>query len=163
MPVHIGDLYSRDLAGEVATAAHQFDEHLQVSGTGAPGSGAWSFIIRAPEPKLRSRPAPKITATTGAVKVGSNVMAANLIQPVTRPVYPPLAKMARQQGTVKFEATVGQDGKMAELRFISGPPLLVQAATDAVKTWSYQPTYVNGQPVAVQTTVDVSFTLDGDQ
>ncbi len=71
--------------------------------------------------------------------------------------------MARQQGTVQFAATVGPDGKMAELKFISGPPLLVQAATDAVKTWSYQPTILNGQPVPVQTTIDVSFTLDGDQ
>lgn len=160
LPVHAGDLYSRDVAGRLATAVHEFDEHLLVNGTG--NSGGWTFIIRAPEPAAFT-PAPKITASTSAVHVGANVMAANLIQPVTKPVYPPLAKMARQQGTVKFEATVGTSGAISDLTLISGPPLLVQAATDAVKTWSYKPTLLNGEAVPVQTTIDVSFTLDGDQ
>ena len=163
LPVHVGDIYSPELASQLRTAVRAFDEHLQVSGTGAAGSGAWTFIIRAPEPSAFT-PAPKITATTGAVKIGASVMSAALIQPVTKPVYPPLAKMARQQGTVQFAATVGPDGKMAELKFISGPPLLVQAATDAVKTWTYKPTLLNGQAVPVETTIDVNFTLsDGGQ
>jgi protein TonB len=86
------------------------------------------------------------------------VQAANLIrQP--RPVYPPLAKAARVQGTVKFEATIGKDGTIQNLKVISGPPLLIQAATAAVAQWQYKPTLLNGEPVEVLTTIDVNFTL----
>jgi protein TonB len=67
--------------------------------------------------------------------------------------------MARQQGTVRFEATVGKDGSVENLKVVSGPPLLVQAAQDAVKQWVYRPTLVNGVPVEVVTTVDVNFSL----
>jgi protein TonB len=76
-----------------------------------------------------------------------------------KPIYPPLAKMARQQGTVKFEATISKEGTIEELKLISGPPLLVQAAQDAVKQWRYKPTLLNGEPVEVLTTIDVNFSL----
>jgi len=82
----------------------------------------------------------------------------NLINPV-KPIYPPLAKMARQQGTVKFEAMISKEGTIEELKVVSGPPLLIQAATDAVKQWRYRPTVLNGEPVEVQTTIDVNFSL----
>jgi protein TonB len=75
------------------------------------------------------------------------------------PVYPPLAKMARQQGTVKFQATIGKDGAMEDLKLISGPPLLVQSALDAAKKWTYKPMVLNGAPVEVVTTIDVNFSL----
>jgi TonB family protein len=158
LPVHVGDTYSLDLARQVATAAHEFDEHLQIGST-IDASGGRTLTLRTGPSVFM--PAPSITATIGAQKIGPNVAAANLIRPVTTPIYPPLAKLARQQGTVRFDATIGNDGKMAELKVISGPALLIQAATDAVKTWTYQPTYVSGQPVVVQTTIDVNFTLDG--
>jgi protein TonB len=74
-------------------------------------------------------------------------------------VYPPLAKAARVQGTVKFEATIGKDGTIQNLHLISGPPLLVQAAQQAVAQWQYKPTLLNGEPVEVLTTIDVNFTL----
>jgi protein TonB len=86
------------------------------------------------------------------------VQQANLIrQP--RPVYPPLAKAARVQGTVKFEAVIAKDGTIQNLKVISGPPLLVNAALEAVKQWQYKPTLLNGEPVEVITTIDVNFTL----
>jgi len=74
-------------------------------------------------------------------------------------VYPPLAKAARVQGTVKFEAVIGKDGSIQNLHMISGPPLLVQAAMQAVQQWKYRPTLLNGEPVEVITTIDVNFTL----
>ncbi len=75
------------------------------------------------------------------------------------PIYPPLAKQARIQGTVRFTAVIGTDGTIRDLRLISGHPLLVSAAQDAVKQWAYQPTLLNGEPVEVITQIDVNFTL----
>ena len=103
-------------------------------------------------------PAPNLAVPPGAAVIASNVEASNLINAV-RPVYPPLAKMARQQGSVKFQATIGKAGAMEDLQLISGPPLLVQAAMDAVKKWTYKPMVLNGAPVEVVTTIDVNFSL----
>jgi periplasmic protein TonB len=92
------------------------------------------------------------------INVGGNVQQARLInQP--RPQYPPLAKQARIQGTVRFTAIIGRDGNILNLTVVSGHPLLVQSATDAVKQWRYQPTLLNGEPVEVVTQIDVNFTL----
>jgi len=74
-------------------------------------------------------------------------------------VYPPLARQARIQGTVRFSAIIGKDGTIQNLQLVSGHPLLVQSATDAVKQWVYQPTQLNGEPVEVITQIDVNFTL----
>jgi protein TonB len=103
-------------------------------------------------------PKPKPVVNDKPIRVGGNVSAANLIRQV-KPVYPPLAKAARVQGTVKFEATIGKDGTIQNLHMISGPPLLVQAAMQAVQQWQYKPTLLNGEPVEVLTTIDVNFTL----
>lgn len=92
------------------------------------------------------------------IVVGGNVQQARLVsQP--RPVYPPLAKQARIQGVVKLQAIIARDGTIQELQVISGHPLLVQSALDAVRQWRYQPTLLNGEPVEVSTTIDVVFTL----
>jgi len=92
------------------------------------------------------------------IRVGGNVQAANLIKKVT-PAYPPLAKQARIQGTVRFNAVIGKDGAIQNLTLVSGHPLLVPAATEAVKQWVYKPTLLNGDPVDVITQIDVNFTL----
>ena len=75
------------------------------------------------------------------------------------PTYPPLAKQARIQGTVRFTAIIGKDGTIQNLQLVSGHPLLVPAAQDAVKQWVYKPTLLNGEPVEVITQIDVNFTL----
>jgi len=92
------------------------------------------------------------------IRVGGNVQQAKLVrQP--RPVYPPLAKQARIQGVVKLNAIISRDGTIQNLSVISGHPLLVPSAMDAVKQWVYQPTLLNGEPVEVVTQIDVNFTL----
>ena len=75
------------------------------------------------------------------------------------PVYPPLAKQARIQGMVRFTAIIGKDGRIQNLQLVSGHPLLVAAAQEAVKQWVYKPTFFNGGLVEVLTQVDVSFVL----
>jgi TonB family protein len=92
------------------------------------------------------------------IRVGGNVQQANLIMKVT-PMYPPEAKQARIQGTVKMTATINKDGTIQTLDLVSGHPLLADAAIDAVKQWIYKPTLLNGNPVEVITQIDVNFTL----
>jgi protein TonB len=100
---------------------------------------------------------PKPTASR--IKVGGNVTAARLQNKVT-PVYPPLARQTRISGTVRLHAIIAKDGTVQQLEVLSGHPLLVQAALDAVRQWRYQPTLLNGEPVEVDTTVDVIFSLN---
>ena len=86
---------------------------------------------------------------------------AGLLLIKTPPVYPPEAKAAKVQGTVVLEGTISKTGSIENLRVISGPDMLQQAALDAVKTWRYKPYLVNGEPVEVVTTINVIFTLSG--
>jgi len=92
------------------------------------------------------------------VRVESNVEAANLVKNVI-PIYPRIARSAGIQGTVRFTARIGKDGRILNLKFMSGPPVLVDAASAAVKQWVYRPTLLNGVPVEVITQIDVNFTL----
>jgi len=88
------------------------------------------------------------------IRIGGNVQSASLINRVA-PVYPPLAAQAGIRGTVSLMIIIGKDGHVADVQVIKAHPLLAPAAVDAVKQWVYKPTFLNGQPVEVQTTVDV--------
>lgn len=92
------------------------------------------------------------------VEVPADVMAGMLVQK-TDPVYPPVAKAARVQGTVVLQATISKSGSVEDLHVVTGQALLQDAALTAVRTWRYQPYMVNGEPVKVQTTINVVFTL----
>jgi len=103
-------------------------------------------------------PPPPKAATPKRIRVGGQVESAKLIfQP--KPDYPQLAKMARIQGVVRLEAIISKDGTIQDLKVVSGHPLLVKAALEAVQRWRYQPTLLNGEPVEVVTEIDVNFTL----
>lgn len=103
-------------------------------------------------------PPPK--AAPSRIRVGGNVAAAKLIRQVT-PVYPTIAKTAHISGTVVLHAIIAKDGTIQELTYVSGPPLLMRNAMDAVRQWRYNPTLLNGEPVEVDTTISVVFTLGG--
>jgi protein TonB len=77
------------------------------------------------------------------------------------PTYPPIARAARISGTVVLQATISKQGTIQNLRVISGPPMLTQSALEAVKSWRYKPYELNGEPVEVETTVNVVFNLGG--
>ncbi len=109
---------------------------------------------------LNTAPPPPPKATPSRIKVGGNVQSASLIRQV-QPVYPPIAKTAHVSGTVILHAIIAKDGSIQELQYISGPALLMKAAMDAVHEWRYKPTMLNGEPVEVDTTVQVVFTLGG--
>ncbi len=102
---------------------------------------------------------PKV-ATPQRIRVSTGVATGLLIKKVT-PVYPQLAKQARIQGTVILQAEISKDGTIQNLQLISGHPMLAPAAIEAVKQWRYRPYLLNGEPVAVETQVQVNFSLSG--
>ena len=102
---------------------------------------------------------PKV-AIPQRVRVSAGVTSGLLVRKVN-PVYPPLARQARISGTVVLRAVISKDGSIENLSLVSGHPMLAPAAIDAVKQWKYKPYLLNGEPVEVDTEVQVNFTLAG--
>jgi TonB family protein len=158
LPVHEGDTLSPELIAKAEQAVKEFDEHLRLMGVpSAPGEAALQITGPAPPPPpmpmAEDQPAPP-----SRIKIGGNVQQTKLIsQP--HPIYPPDAKEARIQGVVKLSAIIGKDGTVQKLEVISGHPLLVPSALEAVQQWRYQTTLLNGDPVEVVTQIDVNYTL----
>jgi protein TonB len=126
-------------------------------GPGGPSDGVLRSIIAmtaVPPPPPKAKP-----QTIQRIRRGGDVEAARLIYG-PKPGYPQLAKMARIQGTVRLEALIATDGTIKGLKVITGHPLLVKAALEAVEQWRFQPTLLNGQPVEVETEIDVNFSLE---
>ena len=92
------------------------------------------------------------------ITLGGQVEAAKLINKVP-PQYPEVAQSAHVTGTVVLHAVISKSGDIEQLQLVSGPPLLAKAAMDAVTEWRYRPTVLNGQPVEVDTTINVVFSL----
>lgn len=118
------------------------------------GNAEWPAALERLHKQQDSPPSSGVTR----IRVGAQVQQSNLAQSVD-PVYPPLAMQARIQGVVRFNVTIGKDGHVSNITLVSGHPLLVQAAKDAVTQWVYRPTLLNGDPVEVTATVDVPFLL----
>jgi protein TonB len=135
---------------------------VSVGGGGAPGGvemggSRMNFTEAAPQPVAKpvvATPKP----SNKPVQVGGDVQAAKLIRKIV-PVYPRMAVITRISGTVRLQGIIGKDGTIQQLQVLSGPPLLVQAALDAVRQWRYLPTLLNGEPVEVISPIDVIFTL----
>jgi protein TonB len=104
-------------------------------------------------PKVQAA-APKIINVSAGVAIG-------LLIEKTTPTYPQIAKAARVSGTVVLEATISKIGSIENLHVVSGPAMLRQSALDAVRTWHYRPYKLNNQPVEIQTTINVVFSLAG--
>jgi TonB family protein len=162
LPVHEGDSVNSATMVDLTRTVHEFDEHLFLVSSRRDGTlyiappGLMGTFLSPPPPP--PPPAGTSAEPPEAFRVGGEVMKANLVTQ-TPTVYPPLAKAAHVQGTVVFTATIGKDGTVQNLQLVSGPSLLVQAAQQSVSQWVYRPTIVNGNPVAVITTIEVNFTL----
>lgn len=74
-------------------------------------------------------------------------------------VDPAEARKRHASGSVRMHAVIGTDGSIQTLEAVLGDPPLVQAVLDAVRQWRYRPTTLNGEPVEVDTTIDVIFAL----
>jgi len=106
-----------------------------------------------PLPPQVNEPAPNKPIT-----VTSDIQSAKLLRKVI-PVYPTFAIIARVSGTVHLIGTIGKDGMIEQVQIVSGPPMLVQAAVEAVRQWVYRPTTLNNKPVEVIAPIDVIFSL----
>ena len=87
-------------------------------------------------------------------------MEGNLVYRV-QPEYPALARLAHIQGAVLLRAMISRQGTIEDLQAVSGPPLLIKAAIEAVQQWRYRPYVLNGDPVEVDTQITVNFVLGG--
>jgi protein TonB len=165
LPLHEGDALPAAGMVEVLTAAHRVDEHFNGGVTVRDGEATIHLILGTPGSAIRGGALTALNGPQSApisppsrIRVGGNVQQANLITKVT-PSYPPDAKAARIQGIVHLAVVIGKDGTVQSVDVLSGEPLLIPAATEAVKQWVYKPTLLNGNPVEVVTQVDVNFTL----
>jgi len=103
-------------------------------------------------------PAAPAVQPRAPVRVGGRVRPPRQLSRIS-PNYPALAKQTRVQGVVTVDAVIDTDGNVVEMQVISGHPLLISAALEAVKQWKYEPTYLNDQPIAVKLVVTVTFQL----
>ncbi len=167
LPVHEGDTVGSSQAQAIEQSVRDFDEHLVCSLRRTP-EGEMSIVISVLQTRTPSTMVPLAALGTAAaqgnppgaapIRVGGQVSKANLLSQV-EPIYPPLAIQARVQGTVTFEALIGKDGHVQNLHLVSGHPLLVRPAMEAAQKRVYRPTLLNGNPVEVITTIEISFTL----
>jgi protein TonB len=148
IPIHIAMIHDADAAHppQIGTSPNGVVGALPVD-----GASRVTQILRTTEP-----PTPRLNVQR--VRVSSGVAQGLLIRQVN-PVYPPLAKTARVEGRVILQATIGKDGTVENLHLISGHPMLAPAAIDAVRQWRYKPYYLNSEPIEVETTITVNFTL----
>jgi protein TonB len=118
------------------------------------GSGVMGSIFgNGQAPKVKAAPPKKVNISAG--------VAVGMLLQKTQPIYPPIAKAARVSGTVVLQAMISKQGTIEDLKVVSGPAMLQGAALDAVRTWRYRPYLLNNDPVEVETTINVIFTLGG--
>jgi TonB family protein len=186
LPIHVGDAFAADTMDRVRKTVREFDEHLNV-GVGFPTGELTLVILMNPGGRpggvINVVPGGVVGGVPGGVPggvvggivggvpsvpppadgtkritIGGNVQQAKLIsQP--KPVYPLEAKQAHISGIVHLQAIIGKEGNIINLGVISGHPLLVPSAVEAVRQWVYQTTLLNGEPVEVVTQIDVNYTL----
>jgi periplasmic protein TonB len=141
------------------------DDHVPGDVDVRGGSGSNSDVMDAlngigtPPPPPSVRPEPRPRPRPGPLRISAGVAAGRLIAPI-RPVYPPIARAAHIQGTVVIEAVISMDGTVEHARVVSGPPMLVAAALTAIHEARYEPFKLNGDPVEVETTINIIFRLD---
>jgi hypothetical protein len=150
MAPFLGRQISGGLIREMMNAAHQVDSRLDLLGNGG------KFSLEIEELSTTNFPS---TPGVQRIKVSRNVQQGKLIVRPKFRGYPPQARDARISGTVRFDVLIGTDGRVAGIQLVSGHPLLVPVAQEMVTQSVYRPTLLNGQPVEVQTQVEMTFEL----
>lgn len=133
-----------------------------IGDSGVPHGTSPNVGLAPPPPPAQNiaKPAEASAKEPIRLRVGGDVQQGRLIHEV-RPVYPPLAVQTRVEGTVTFTAVINTQGRIINLQVVGGAhPMLVPAATEAVRQWRYRPTLLNGDPVEVVTVIEVHFRLN---
>ena len=153
VPKHIAEIKEAPLMDEAGVAGG-------VPGGVAGGSlgGVIGGVIGGVSTSIAQPLAPKVSQPKAPVRVGGRIRAPKpIIQ--TKPDYPVLARQIHVQGVVVIDAVIDEHGSVQEMKVVSGPPMLYQAALSALSKWRYEPTYLNDEPVPVQLLVTISFQL----
>jgi protein TonB len=145
-------IISREPVGEAPSPTGFNVDSGVPGGDGVPGGSTKVFQPNPPPVIQKAQPA--------TMTISGGVLEGMLISKTT-PAYPTIARAVHASGTVVLAATISKEGMIENLHVLSGHPLLTQAALDAVKTWRYRPFLLNGQPVEVETTINVIFSMAG--
>lgn len=140
---------SSPIEADAGTEQPPIDLNVPIAGDGIEIGGPDTNVTSIAPPRAKPPTAVPVTMSSG-------VMAARLIHNV-QPEYPVMAKLIHLTGTVQLQAIIGTDGSVQNLQVVSGNPILVKAAMDAVTQWRYQPTLLSGKPVEVETVITVQF------
>ena len=159
LPFHEGAVMQYDDLRQMESAVANFDAHLKMT-IHVAGNHQFSLLFASPGAQGDSAavgfppPAPGVQR----IRVGGNVQQSKLVNKVM-PKYPLEAKQQHITGKVSYNALIGTDGQIVDLHLITGEAILADAALQALKQWTYQPTLLNGKPVEVVAQIDVNFTL----
>lgn len=127
-----------------------------------PGPARWGTKDGADDPSLGNTLGIGIGAAppppAGPVRIGGIIKPPRLVRQI-RPSYPQIARTGRIQGDVVLEAVLDANGRVRQLKVVDGHPLLAPSALRAVQQWVYEPTYLNGRPVAISMQITVKFRL----
>lgn len=176
-PRNVSTIVARNFDPNVIVAPHEIPRNIEMIdepsvppqiGSSASGTqdgtvtGSGDGVWRALDSMARPVPLPS-PAPVPSIRLfrSSDLLAGSLVRRV-QPVYPPLARSARIQGTVVLSAVISKAGTMENLRVLSGHPLLVTAAIEAVSQWRYRPYLLNHEPIEVETQIIVSFSVSGN-
>jgi protein TonB len=150
-PAHIHVTASQpDASGPPSDANPCIGCSASGSGTGVIGADPFAHATSS-VPRVVHQPQGPITISKG--------VAEGMAISKPSPAYPAIARAARVEGTVVLQATISKTGTIENLRVLSGSPMLQQAALNAVQQWRYRPYLLNGDPVEVETTINVIFSL----
>ena len=168
MPIHEGAVLSDELLQRSLEVAKAFDERLQIHVHQALSREAF-LKLKMPE-NSRNKIIPSDyddgvnviiydpASVPQRIRVEGSVQDSRLVEKIA-PVYPPRTEEdVHEAGVVQLAVVVGKDGIVKDVHPLAGPELLTDSAMEAVRQWRYRPTLLNGIPVEVQTTVEVSFT-----
>lgn len=135
-------------------------EETPIEGIGENIPGATNGFIPLSDPRQHGPVNPQIETKANQPRVlHITHLDPAMLQHRVEPVYPPIAVQVRREGRVELRATIGTDGSIQSVQVVSGDPLFVQSALQAVQQWHYKPTYLNGQAMEVDTYITVVYTL----
>ena len=150
--------FSRGLAHVLTFASETKPRAMALIDTSA--RTVWEFQLTADKFPAAIAAADNGAPATTSMRIRvSTGVAESLLTRKVAPVYPPIARQARIQGSVILQVRIGRGGSIQEIRVVSGHPMLIQSAIDCAKQWQYKPYFLNGEPVEVETQVTVNFTL----
>jgi periplasmic protein TonB len=146
-----------------ALNAHPVASHQAAAGPPEPvldgtSPGGGDSLLGIAAPGLPSSLPPPGFNSNLPVRVGGRISEPRLLTHIL-PQYPLLALQAHTQGNVVVEIVIDKTGKVGDVRVVSGPTVLREAAVDAVRRWIYEPTLLDGQPIIVQMSVTIRFQL----